>query len=450
MPQGRPTSVPVAPAVAPGRLPGLGHALDLWRRPIMFLESLRSFGDVVRVHVGSWPIYVLTNAELVHTVLVADSHSFGRGRVFERLRPLFGNGIVTSDGTFHRKQRRLMQPAFHHDRIAAYAQVMCDRAHAMSASWRTGQTIAVNREMRQLALSAVAGMMFSGDLGRPAVAEVHRSLPVVLHGMLARAVVPKKLDRLPIPVNRRFDAAAARLRQVIDEVIAEYRSGEQTESDLLSVLLSSKDAETGETMSDEQVRDEVIAIMFAGTETPATVLSWIFHELGRHPQREERLHAEVDDVVGTRPVRPDDVARLRYTNHVFTEALRLHSPLLFTRRALAPVQLGGFSVPAGAEVAYSPYALHRDPALFPAPAEFKPERWDATSEYRPHASGFIPFGAGQHKCIGDSFAAAEIVIAVASVASQWRLVPAPGSTVREVAAGIPQPDVLPMIPLARH
>ncbi|MCY0928862.1 cytochrome P450 [Streptomyces sp. H27-H1] len=439
--------------VAPGRLPLLGHALQLWRRPIAFLESLREHGDIVRLDIGTWPVHVLTSPEHVHSVLVQRAQQFGRGRIFDRLRPVFGNGIVTTDGDFHRKQRRMMQPAFHRNHIAEYAEVMCRQAEAMSGSWTAGREISMVTEARGYAMASVAEMIFSGDLSRPAVEEVHRSLPIVLEGMLVRAVMPKSLDRLPIPYNRRFDGAAARLRQIIDQVIEQYRAEEKTargdRHDLLSLLLAGVDSETGSTMDAEQVRDEVIAIMFAGTETSATTLSWIFHELGRHPEVEARVHAEVDAVVGSRPVRPADIPALTYTNNVFQEALRLHSPLLFTRRALAPLTLGGISIPAGAELAYSPYALHRDPVLFPDPAVFDPDRWQHGASERARTHSYVPFGAGQHKCIGDSFAVAEILTAVATVASRWHLKPAPGVTVRELPAGIPQPSELPMIPVAR-
>ncbi|MER5777586.1 cytochrome P450 [Streptomyces sp. NPDC002039] len=437
--------------VAPGRLPLLGHALQLWRQPIAFLESLRDHGDIVRLDIGTWPVHILTSPEHVHAVLVQQAQRFGRGRIFDRLRPVFGNGIVTTDGEFHRKQRRMMQPAFHRSHITDYTEVMSRQAESMSASWTPGREISMVTEARGYAMSSVAEMIFSGELSWPAITEVHRSLPIVLEGMLVRAIMPKVLDRLPIPYNQRFDAAATRLRRTIDEVIAQYSAEKGAEGhDLLSLLLSSVDAESGATMAAEQVRDEVIAIMLAGTETSATTLAWVFHELGRHPEVERRLHEEVDAVVGTRPVRAEDIPRLAYTNSVFQEALRLHSPLLFTRRALAPLTLGGVSIPEGAELAYSPYALHRDPALFRDPTVFDPDRWQQEGNERGRAQKYIPFGAGQHKCIGDSFAVTEILTAVASVASRWRLVPAPGVTVREVPAGIPQPSALPMIPVARH
>ncbi|KAF0647227.1 cytochrome P450 [Streptomyces fradiae] len=437
--------------MAPGRLPVLGHALRLSRGPIAFLESLRDVGPVVRVDLGGWPLHVLTEPALIHTVLVGEAHAYGRGRIFEKLRPLFGNGIATTDGAFHRKQRRLMQPAFQRTRVSRYAELMCREADAMAAGWTAGQEVRVDREMRRFALSAVAGMIFSGDVDQPAVREVHRSFPIILEGMLVRTVMPKAFDRLPIPLNRRFDAAAARLRAIIDEVVAAYGPEDRGRDDLISLLLASTDPETGETMSAEQVRDELITILFGGTETASTTLAWIFHELARHPEVEERVHAEVDAVVGDRPVTPADLPALTYTKRVFEESLRLHSPLLFTRRPLTPVTLGGVDIPAGAEIAYSPYALHRDPELFPDPTAFDTERWDGTDPHRavPRLESFIPFGAGQHKCIGDAFAVAEILTAVASVARRWRLTPVPGHTVKEVPAGIPLPDALPMVVTAR-
>lgn len=427
---------------APGSLPLVGHALTLWRRPIAFLDSLRTLGDVVRVDVGTWPIYFLTTPELVHQVLVTEAHDFGRGRVFERLRPLFGNGLVITDGEFHRNQRRLMQPAFHRDRVAELSQIMAKHAESMISSWTPGQTVAVDEETRDLTLSVITRALFAAELGRPAVEEVHRSLPLILEGMLIRAVVPKSLDRLPIPMNRRFDAAALRLRRVIDEVIATYRAKDTDHGDLLSLLLSGQD-------SDEQVRDEVISIIFAGTETTATVLAWLLHEVGVHPEVERRLHAEIDQVLDGRQVTQADLPSLPYARQILNETLRLHSPLLFTRRALAPVLLGTVTVPAGSEIAYSPYALHRDPRTFPDPLTFDPGRWAGSGTPQPDRHAFVPFGTGQHKCIGDTFATTEILIALATIAARWRLAPAPGRVVRERPAGMPQPDALPMIATPR-
>ncbi|WP_432157009.1 cytochrome P450 [Streptomyces sp. bgisy153] len=443
-----------APA-APGALPLLGHALQLWRRPIAFLESLRSVGDVVRVDVGTWPLHVLTTADLVHTVLVGEAQNFGRGRIFEKMRPLFGDGLATVDGPFHRKQRRMIQPAFHRSHIAEHAERMCRQAEELAASFTDGRQIAVDEEFRRFSLSAVADMIFSGEVGQRAVEEVHRSFPVLLEGMLARTLMPKAMDRLPIPLNRRFDTAAGRMRAVIDEVIDSCGTEPEDTAhperhDLLSLLLAATDPESGERMSTRQLRDELITMLFGGTETVATTLAWVFHELAAHPEAERRLHTEIDTVIGDRRVRPEDLPRLTYTTGVLHETLRLHSALVFTRKALRRVTLAGVSIPAGAELAYSPYAIHRDPASFPDPTAFDPDRWSRPDAARlPRLGGFLPFGAGQHKCIGDSFAMAEMLVVVASVASRWRLVPAAGVTVREVPAGIPMPHALPMIPTSR-
>ncbi|WP_327359741.1 cytochrome P450 [Streptomyces sp. NBC_01304] len=435
--------IPSSPPQAPGGLPGLGHVLRLGLGPMEFLESLRDCGPVVRVRVGTWPMYVLTDSDLVHRLLVEDARHFGRGRVFQRLRPLFGDGLVISDGAFHRKQRRLVQPAFHQARIARYAQAMRERAQTMAASWQEGETVWVDREMRQHALSVVADTLFSSTLAEHAVAEVHRSLPTILEGMFVRAIAPNWLDKVPYSVNRRFDQAAARLRSVIDEVIAAYGNERTVREDLVSALLTSKLPDTGEVMSPEQVRDEAIAVMFAGTETTATTMAWAFHEISRHPEAEARLSAEADQEIL-------DPASMPYTRAVIEEALRLHSPLLFTRRALADVHLGQHFIPSGAEVAYSPYALHRDPTLFPDPTAFRPERWLRSRSGLPSSRGFIPFSVGPHKCIGDTFAMTEAVITLATVSRRWQLVPVPGHTVRQRPAGMPQPNALPMTPIARH
>ncbi|WP_327350422.1 cytochrome P450 [Streptomyces sp. NBC_01304] len=411
-----------------------------------FLESLRACGPVVRVRAGSWTMYVLTDSELVHRVLVEDSRQFGRGRVFQRLRPLFGDGLVITDGAFHRKQRRLVQPAFHHARISGYAQVMRERAETMADAWREGETVWIDREMRQHALTVVADTMFSSSLARPAIAEVHRSLPTILEGMFLRAIAPNWLDKVPYSVNRRFDTAAARLRNVIDQVITAYGDDSTVRDDLLSALLASKLPDTGEAMSADQVRDEAIAVMFAGTETTATTMAWAFHEISLRPEAEAKLYAEAGDS----ELDPADSTSMPYTRAVIEEALRLHSPLLFTRRALSRVQLGRYSIPPGAEVAYSPYALHRDPALFPDPTAFRPERWLGPRTGLLSDRGFIPFSVGPHKCIGDAFAMTEAVITLATVVRKWQLTPVAGHTVRQRAAGMPQPNTLPMTPLARQ
>jgi cytochrome P450 len=280
-------------------------------------------------------------------------------------------------------------------------------------------------------------------VGAAAVAEIHRSLPIIARGVIARALTPKLLDSLPIPLNRRFDDAAARLRRVIDDVIARYRSQAVVADDLLSMLLAARDADTDDAMDDSQIRDEMLTLLVGGTETSATTLAWAFHELGCHPEVENRLRAEIDQTVGTRPVEVEDLPALEYLDQVLREVSRLHSLPLLMRRAVEPVEVGGIRFPSGTEFALSQYALHRDPRIYPQPRLFDPDRW-APGDASPPRGAFIPFGAGNRKCIGDAFAWTEMAIILATVLARWRLTPVSGHIVREIPAAAPRPNAVLM------
>jgi cytochrome P450 len=430
---------------APGAIPLLGHAWKLGRDPLEFLKSLRLAGDLVRVDLGTLPVYVATSAELVHEVTVTQARAFEKGRLYDRVRPLVGNGLATATGEVHRRNRRLIQPMFHRSRIAGYAEVMSHRALALAESWAPGQHIAVEQVMGEYAIETLAETMFSTDIGRPAVEAVRRNLPVILKNMLLRAASPKFLDSLPIRPNRDFDRAAESMRQVIDDVIATTRrSGQTGQPDLLSLLLDARDADTGDALTDEEVRDELVTILFAGTETTASTLTWAFHELARHPEAEKQVMAEVDDIVGTRPVTIDDIPRLVAIRRVLDEVIRLHGVTLLMRRTTEPVELGGFTIPAGVEVAFSLYALHRDPALYTDPDRFDPDRWLPERRADLPREGFVPFGAGARKCIGDAFSWTEATIALATILARWNLRPVPGHTTREAASAMAHPDHVPM------
>ncbi|MET9800919.1 cytochrome P450 [Streptomyces sp. NPDC006368] len=436
---------------APGRVPLLGHALKLWRDPLGFLTSLRETGELVQVHLGTMPVYVATSAELIHEVTVGQARSFEKGRLFDRLRPLAGNGLATANGEVHRKHRRLIQPMFHPQRITAYAEIMSGNARALAESWTPGQEVELEQAMAEYAIETLASTLFSLDIGLPAVEAVRRNLPVVLKNMLIRAASPKFLDRLPIRANRDFDTAAATLREVIDEVVAATReTGRTDRDDLLTVLLAARDAETGESLTDTEVRDELSTILFAGAETTASTLAWAFHELARHPEVEKQLVTEIEEVVGDRPVAIEDVPRLVTVRRVLDEVIRLHGVTLLMRRATAPVELGGHTLPAGTEVAFSLYAMHRDPDLYPEPERFDPDRWLPERRAGTARRAYIPFGAGNRKCIGDAFVWTEATIALATILARWRLRPVPGHTPREVASAVAHPDRVPMTVLPRN
>lgn len=297
--------------------------------------------------------------------------------------------------------------------------------------------------MVELALRTLVRSLFSGRLPRSVVLDILRSLPIFTRGMVARTVLPAWLCRVA-GIDRRFLAAAARLRSAVDEVVQSERTDGVDRGDLLSLLRSARDPETGAAMSDELIRDELVSIMMAGTETTGATLAWTFHELARHPSVEQRLRAEVRDVLGGRPAGYDDVAALHYTRAVVNEVLRRYALLMLFRRATSPVVVGDVELPAGADVLFSLSDLHLDGDVFSAPDRFDPERWLADRDSLPPRGAFIPFGDGNRRCIGEGYARAEAVIATATILSRWRLVPVSGHSVRRVAAAMPRPNSLPM------
>lgn len=427
---------------APGAVPLLGHAVSLWRDPFGFLTSLRAHGELVRLNLGTMPIYVATSAEVVHEVTVRQARSFEKGRFFDRLRPLAGNGLANANGELHRAHRRLIQPMFAKDRIAAYSDTMRRNARAVSDRWTAGQELDVAHEMASFSIETLASTMFSSDIGRPAVEAIRRNLPIALKNLLLRAASPKILDRLPIRPNREFDAAVAELRQVIDEVIRTARTEQHTgHDDLLSLLLAE-----GDRLSDTEVRDELSTILFAGAETTAGTLAWAFHELAGHPEVERQVVAEIAEVVGDRPVTIEDVPRLPTVRRVLDEVIRLHGVTLLMRRATEPVVLNGVRLPAGTEVAFSLYALHRDPNVYAHADRFDPDRWlpERQREAGLGRETFIPFGAGNRKCLGDQFIYTEATIALATWLPRWKLVPVPGHTPKEIASAVAAADRIPM------
>ncbi|MFJ6672069.1 cytochrome P450 [Actinosynnema sp. NPDC091369] len=438
----------MAVPVAPGRLPFLGHSLAMIRGRHEFTSSLRDHGDVVRVDLGPMTTFFVTTPRLVHQVLVTDGPRFRKGAMFDKFRPYVGNGLVLSGGAFHLRQRRMIQPAFHRDRIARYATTMARAATALTGSWTPGEVRVVEDDMQGLAATVVGEALFSTELGQRAVAEVRRSVFVIIKQGMVRALSPSFVERLPLPGNREFDRAVERMRALVLDVIASRRAeGVTDRGDLLSTLLLAQD-ESGDGMTDQQTYDEVLTLLTAGIETTALALAWAFHEVSRHPEVERRLVAELDEVLGGRPVTFDDVPRLTYTAAVVNEVLRMYPLWILMRRAVEPVVLDGVRLPAGAEVIVSPHALHHDPASFPDPHRFDPDRWLSPSHAVPRGA-YIPFAAGVRQCVGNVFAQVEVVITLATVLSRWRLVPVPGKPVRTRFTSTAYPSGLLMTAVPR-
>ncbi|MEV4316825.1 cytochrome P450 [Actinocrispum sp. NPDC049592] len=427
--------------VAPRRVPLLGHVLSLARDPIAFLQQLRAHGEIVTFYLATRPVHLVNSPDLIRKVLVTEAHHFQRGEIFTKARQLFGDGLATADEPEHMRQRRMIQPAFHAQRIKSYVAVMREQVGEITGSWVSGTPIRLDHELTRLTLLVTAKALFSAELGRSAVDEVCRSLGPVLNGLAKRTMIPVELlERLPTPGNRKFDTALHRLTTVVDDVITAYRADGVDHGDLLSMLIAT------EGLSDGEIRTQVLNLLMAGTETTATTLAWVFHELGRNPVVLGQVVAELQTVLNGQPVDADRLSELTYINRVLTETVRLHTPIwLVTRKTTAEVRLGDVTLAPGSEVMVSMPTLHRDPALFPGPMRFDPDRW-----LEPAArDSFIPFGAGAHKCVGDRFAWAEMAVVVAGICTRWHLRPRPGRPVREVARAFLRPSSLPMIPVAR-
>ncbi|WP_306338451.1 cytochrome P450 [Streptomyces sp. KL118A] len=438
-------------ATAPGGLPLIGHAVLMARRPMEFLSSLPAHGDLVELRLGPNRAYLPCHPDLVQQVLLNARVYDTGGPVKEKARPILGNGLITSDWADHRRQRRLVQPAFHTSRLPTYAEVMQDESDAEALAWEAGRAIDVNHTMQALTARVTARALFTTEIAGNAVAEIQHCLPIIVHGAYRQAMDPTGLlAKLPLAANRRFDEALTRMHRLIDQMVEGYRRSDEDRGDLLSALLTAEDPETGGRLNDQEVHDQVMTLLLAGIETTASALAWTFHLLGRNPEVEAALHAEVDEVLEGRPPVYADIPRLDYSRRVFTEALRLYPPAwLYTRTTTEATELGGRPLPPNSDILISPYVLHHNAELFKDPESFDPDRWLPERAKDVARGYYLPFGAGSRKCIGDVFGMTEATLALATIAGRWRLRPVPGARIR------PRPHMslssgpLPMIPEPR-
>ncbi|WP_112271109.1 cytochrome P450 [Lentzea terrae] len=427
--------------VAPRRWPLLGHTPAMLTQRAKFTDALHEHGEVVRLDLGPLHAYFVTDPALTHEVLVSQGSKFRKGAMFDKFQPYLGTGLLLSNGEHHLRQRRLMQPAFHRERIEAYAATMARAAAALAARWQPGEIRTIENDMQELAVTIVGETLFSTEIGRHAVEEVRRSIFTVIQQGMIRALSPSFVEKLPLPGNREFDAAISRMKAVVLQVIESWRADGTDHGDVLSMLLLAG-------MTDQQTYDEVLTLLTAGIETTAIALAWALYEVGSNPEIEERLHAEVDSVIGDRPVTFADVDKLTYTTQVVQETLRRYPIWFVMRRTLTEVQLGGATLPPGAEVIISPHALHHDERYFSSPHRFSPDRWTPSFAASLPRGAFIPFGGGNRQCLGNTFAHTEIVITLATVAARWRLVPTRPARVKFTSA--PYPDGLLMKAVPRN
>ena len=432
----------MATAIAPGPKPSLLEAFSYrpGRDPLAFFTNLaRTYGDIVAYRLGGERLLFVNQPQYIKDVLITHNRNFTKGRALQRTKRLLGEGLLTSEGATHLRQRRLMQPAFHRERIAAYADMMVAYADRMRGAWRDGETLDVAREMNRLTLSIVGKTLFDADVESQA-AEVGEALSGVMATFwMTMLPFSDLLEHLPVPKLRRGRAARAQLDKIIYGMIAERRRSKRDHGDLLSMLLSAQDEEAegaAGRMSDVQVRDEAMTIFLAGHETTANALTWTWYLLSTAPDVEAKLHAEVDRVLQGRRPCVADIASLPFVERVVTESMRLYPPAwLIGRRAIADYELGPYVVPARTILVMSPFVTQRDVRFYTDPERFDPDRW--TSEFRATLPKFayFPFGGGPRQCIGESFAWMELVLLVATIAQRWRLELVPGHPV------VPEPLV---------
>jgi cytochrome P450 len=401
--------------------------------PILLFEHLAAtYGRIAHYKLGWQHIVFINHPDFIREILVNHPQEMIKERTQRRMKILLGEGLITSEGAFHMRQRRIAAPAFHRQRIAAYADVMTERAALRRETWHAGQTIDIGAEMMQLALEVVARTLFNTDVTSDVLA-INQEVNVImdLYNYLISLPLAEAYLYAPLPGLTRFRRARARLNAVVHRIIADHRSrahaGNTADSgDLLSMLMASRDEEGGATdgtgMTDEQLRDEIITIFLAGYETVANALTWTWLLLAQNPEAEARFHAELNRVLNGSTATMDDLPQLRYTEMVFAESMRIYPPAwAMGRQSTAPVALGPYRFPAGTYFFFSQYVMQRDPEYFPDPLRFDPERFTPEAKAARPRFTYFPFGGGGRQCIGESFAWMEGVLLLATIAQKWRL-----------------------------
>jgi cytochrome P450 len=423
-------------AYPPGPEPGLFDGLHspLRRDPLGFMSRVAGeYGDIVCLRFLFFRTYLLFHPDQIEDVLVNHARKFIKGRILRANRHLFGNGLLTSEGEFWLRQRRMMQPAFHRARIARYASTMTECATRLVNSWSPGQRIDLHNAMMRLTLQIVGKTLFHADVERDAP-QVGENLQILLeHAFDFRRLL---LTPYWVPTRRNLQArrAVRNLTHIIDRIIQQRREDKEDAGDLLSLLIHAQD-EDGSRMTTQQLRDEALTLFLAGHETTASTLSWAWLLLAQNPQAEEKLHAELDSVLGDRAPTLDDLPQLVYTNHVISESLRLYPPAWAQARlAIEDHELAGYRLRKGMGVAAVTWVVHRDPRWYPDPERFLPERWQGDLLKKIPRCAYFPFGYGPRQCIGNSFALMEAVLVLATVAQRFRFTVLPDHPVVPLAS----------------
>jgi cytochrome P450 len=409
-----------------------GMLTEMRRRPLHYYpEMARQHGDVVRFQVGTYVWHMLRHPDHIKHVLQDHQKNYPRSRFFNFMKPVVGLGLVTSEGDVWLGQRRLIQPAFQKQRVAAFAAMMTTAAESMVKRWQTaaatGEPLDIVAEMMRLTLEIVGRALFTTDISGEADA-LGRALYVAMEYINHRMNHPFALPlSVPSPFHLRFRKAMKIMDGVVYGMIAERRRHPGEAHDLLSMLLSARDEETGKGMTDEQVRDQLRTFILAGHETTAMALSWTWYLLSLHPDVDRRLRAEVAAVLGGRTPTMQDLPQLHYTRMVIEESMRIYPPVWASSRdVIADDTIAGYHIPAKSLVILSQYVTHRHPEFWENPEGFDPERFTLERIAARPRYAYFPFLGGPHQCIGNDFAMMEAQLIVALVVQAYRLHLLPG------------------------
>lgn len=402
----------------------------------------RRYGDFVRTRLPL-QLYFVADPQVIEEILVKKAEAFHKDRTSRLLSRVIGNGLLVNDGESWRRQRKLLQPAFHQQQLQSYASLMVEAIERACTGWRVGEVRNIHEDMMGVTLRIVAGTLFGADVSASAsdLGAVISALMEEFTRLLGLAGRFRPPPWVPTPANRRFRRSASRVEAVILEIIEARRKtiavAGTPGGDLLSLLIAARD-EQGGTMTDVQVRDEAMTLFLAGHETTALALTYALHLLACHPDRQARLADELRSVLGDRPPALADLEHLRFTEMVLLETMRLYPPAwALGRRATRPLEIGGYQLPQGAEFVMSPWVVHRDPRRFDEPQAFRPERWEGDLAQRLPRFTYFPFGGGPRVCIGNRFAMMEAKLVLARALQRFRF----------AAAGPPDLALLPSVTL---
>lgn len=404
-----------------------GHFRSFRKNPTEFLCNLARLGDVTTFKMGSVPGVLVNHPDLIRDLLVTNHAKFIKGRALQRAKGLLGEGLLTSEREFHLRQRRMIQPAFHRHRVNDYAASMIEYADRLSGEWRDGDVRDIDEEMMRLTLWIVGKTLFGANVESEAN-EVGAAMTTIV-SMFNFMLFPfsEYLEKLPLPPVRKLKKARATLDRVIYEIIDERRRSGEDRGDLLSMLLVAQDEETGGAMTDRQVRDECLTLFLAGHETTSNALTWTFYLLSQNPEAEAKFHRELGEVLGDKALTPEDYPRLKFTEQILAESMRLFPPAwTLGRYATEEHEFGGYQIAPKSVVLASQFVMHRDRRFWADADRFVPERWETLS-VKEAGNRFIyfPFSKGVRSCIGEQFAWTEGVLLLAALGRNWRLKLAP-------------------------